>query len=71
MDKEEEQKVSLLQVTASVLASFLGVQSGKKYERDFTHGKPHHYIIIGLVGTALFVLLVWGVAKLVVHLAGV
>lgn len=60
---------SLWQVTKSVFAAFLGVQSSKNYQRDFSHGKPSQYIIIGLVGVLLFILTVVGVVKLVLSLA--
>ena len=66
---EETPKLGLLQVLASVLASFLGVQSNEKRERDFTQGRARDFIIVGLVLTLLFILLVWGVVKLVMSLA--
>ena len=62
---------NLLQVMASVLASMFGVQSNKRREQDFTHGKPIHYISIGLLFTVLFVLFISALVKLVLHLAGV
>ncbi len=62
-------KPSFWQIVTSVLASFLGVQSSKNRERDFQHGKPGHFIIIGLVLTTVFVLVVWGVVQLVLKLA--
>ena len=62
---------SLLQVFGSVLASMFGVQSNRRREQDFVHGKPSQYIVIGLLVTLLFILLVWGVVKLVMRLAGV
>ncbi len=46
----------LLAVMQSVGAAMLGVQSSKNKERDFTHGKPWHFVIGGLVGTLLFLL---------------
>ncbi len=60
---------TLRQVIASVLWSFLGVQSERNRARDFTHGKPGPYIAVGLALTALFVLLLWGVVRLVTGLA--
>jgi hypothetical protein len=60
-----------LDVVKSVMAGFLGVQSEKNRERDFAHGSPVHYVIIGLIATLLFVLSVWGVVILVLKLAGV
>ena len=57
-------------VLRSVLSAFLGVQSNRNRERDFTHGKLSHFVVVGLVVTTLFVLLVFGVVRLVLHLAG-
>jgi hypothetical protein len=62
---------SILAVLGSVLSSMFGVQSSRKREEDFTHGKPSQYIMIGLLVTVVFVLTVWGVVKLVMNLAGV
>jgi hypothetical protein len=62
---------SLLGVLGSVLASMFGVQSNRKREEDFTHGKPSQYVIIGLLVTVAFVLTVWGVVSLVMKVAGV
>ncbi|MGW8229034.1 MAG: DUF2970 domain-containing protein [Gammaproteobacteria bacterium] len=62
---------SLLEVLGSVLASMFGVQSNRKREQDFVHGKPSQYIVIGLLVTLVFILTVWGVVKLVMKLAGV
>ena len=62
---------SLLGVLGSVLASKFGVQSSRKREEDFTHGKPSQYVIIGLLVTIVFMLAVWGVVSLVMKLAGV
>ena len=61
---EQNDKVGLLDVAKSVGAAFFGVQSSRNRERDFTHGKPVHYIVIGLIATACFVLLMWGLVQL-------
>tara|TARA_R110000764_G_scaffold85085_1_gene165745 strand:- start:191 stop:385 length:195 start_codon:yes stop_codon:yes gene_type:complete len=55
----------------SVLAAALGVQSNRARERDFSQGKPSHFIILGVAFTGLFVLIVLGVVKLVLRLSGV
>lgn len=62
---------SLLDVLGSVLASMFGVQSNRRREQDFVHGKPSQYIVIGLFVTLVFILTVWGVVNLVMKLAGV
>lgn len=64
-------KPSLWQVVKSVLSSFFGVQSTANRERDFQHGSPAQFVIVGLLFTALFILTVWGLVKLVLYLAGV
>ncbi len=71
-DRKNEPKVpSFLDVLGSVLASMFGVQSNRKREEDFTHGKPSQYIVIGLIVTIVFILTIWGVVKLVMKLAGI
>lgn len=55
-DKQEQvQPPTLWEVFKSVNASFFGVQSSANRERDFKHGKAHHYIILGVVMTAVFI----------------
>jgi len=48
-----------LQVAQSVGAALIGVQSSKNRERDFKTGKPLHFIIGGLIGTLLFIFIIW------------
>jgi len=55
----ERSGTGFLNVMQSVAAAMIGVQSRKNKERDFTHGKPIHFIVGGLVGTALFLLVIW------------
>ena len=69
-DNEESKPPSLLSVLGSVLASMFGVQSSRKREKDFVHGKAWHYIIIGLMVTVVFVLTLWAVVSIVMKLAG-
>ncbi len=70
MNDEQEKNLTFRQMLGSVLAAALGVQSGKNRARDFSHGKPSHFIILGVGFTVLFVLIVLGVVKLVLYLAG-
>jgi hypothetical protein len=69
-NSEERSGTGLGRALRSVLSAFLGVQSNRNRERDFTHGKLSHFVVVGLVVTTLFVLLVVGVVRLVLHLAG-
>lgn len=59
---------SLFSVMGSVAASMFGVQSSRKHDEDFKHGKASTYIIVGLIATLMFILGVWGVVRLVVSI---
>lgn len=64
-----KKKLSFFQVFSSVVASFAGVQSNEKRERDFTQGRASHFIIVGVILTLLFILGVWGVVNVAMSLA--
>ncbi|MFZ6049515.1 DUF2970 domain-containing protein [Pseudomonas sp. CR3202] len=70
-DKNHDQPLSFREMLQSVLAAAFGVQSGKNRARDFSRGKPSHFIILGLLFTAIFVVVLYGLVRLVLHLAGV
>ncbi len=63
-----DQTPSTWQVFKSVLASFFGVQKEANRQRDFTHGKPSQFIIIGLILTLVFIALVYLAVKIALHL---
>ena len=60
-------KPSLLSVIKSVIAAFVGVQSDKNRQHDFTHGSLSTYIAVGLVATLLFIFVL---AKFAAWIAG-
>lgn len=66
---QDDRKLGFLQVLGSVVSSFVGVQKDATRERDFKHGRPRDFILVGVLLTILFVLSVWGVVQLVMHLA--
>jgi hypothetical protein len=49
----------------AVFWGFLGVRRKSEYEADTQRLKPQHVIAAGLVAAALFVLVLFGVVKLV------
>jgi hypothetical protein len=51
----------------SVASAFLGVQSDKNRERDFTEGKFSHFVIIGLLGVILFIGALISIVSLVLN----
>lgn len=71
--KDEQQgqpRMRRRDMISTVLFGALGVQSNKARERDFTHGKPSHFIYFGIGFMLVFVLALVGIVKLVTHLAG-
>ncbi|MED5608889.1 MULTISPECIES: DUF2970 domain-containing protein [Pseudomonas] len=70
-DDSQNRPPSFWQMLQSVLAAAFGVQSGKNRARDFSHGKPSHFIFLGVAFTLVFVLLLYALVRLVLHLAGV
>lgn len=51
----DDGRMTLWRTAQSVGASLFGVQSSRNRQRDFSHGKPSHFIVIGLLAVALFV----------------
>ncbi len=70
-ERHDERAPSLWQTMLSVLAAFFGVQSRNNRERDFSRGKASHFIILGVVMTALFIAVVVFAVKFALHQAGV
>ena len=71
MNDENNKSPSLLDVARSVLWAMLGVQKSKNHERDFKYGKPSQYIIVGIIGVAIFITIIITVVKFALSMAGV
>ena len=69
-NRTADRQVSTWTIVKSTLAAAIGVQSEEARRRDFSHGRATPFIVAGLIGTALFVLILLGVVKLVISLAG-
>lgn len=61
---EPAQSLSLLQMVGSILASFFGVQSLERRERDFKLGKARAFILVGILMTIIW----YSAISLIVHL---
>ncbi|SIQ90553.1 DUF2970 domain-containing protein [Aquipseudomonas alcaligenes] len=68
---DNDKPLSFREMLQSVLAAAFGVQSGKNRARDFSRGRPSHFIALGLMFTALFVVVLFALVQLVLYLAGV
>lgn len=66
MPSNDKKTPSLWQMIHSILAAMLGVQTSKAHQRDFTHGKPWVFILLGIVAVTLFVLLLFAVVNFVI-----
>ena len=53
--KPEHSTLNLKELSGSVAAAALGVQSSENRERDFSRGKLHQFVLAGVLATALFV----------------
>lgn len=62
---EKRPGLKFLQMLFSSLAAGFGVQSGKNRQRDFGHGDPKRFVILGIVMTGVFLLTMMGIVKLV------
>jgi len=65
----DERPLTFWQIAGSTAAAALGVQKRANRERDFSRGKPMHFIIAGVIFTAVFVLVVALVVQTVLRSA--
>lgn len=70
-DPAQNKPPTFWQVLHSVMAAAFGVQSAKNRTRDFSHGKPGLFLLLGLLFTGVFALTLFGIVKLVLYVAGV
>ncbi len=66
---EKQKKITPFSFMGSIIAAWFGVQTRANRERDFEHGKFHHFVIGGIIFAVLFILLVAGIVKVVMHFA--
>jgi hypothetical protein len=66
LKKATQRKLSFAATMKAVFWSFFGVRKRSDYEADTQHLNPLHVIIAGVVGAALFVLVLVLVVKAVV-----
>jgi hypothetical protein len=69
-EQQTEQPLTLMQLIGSALAAASGVQSSKNRARDFSRGTPLQFIIVGVLFTAVFVLLLIGFVNLLLSYIG-
>ena len=73
MAEQEHEKdgLTVWQIIYSTMAAMFGVQKNERRIRDFSKGKPHQFIIAGLIATTIFVLTIILVVQLVLRAAGI
>ncbi len=72
MAEQEHEKdgLTVWQIIYSTMAAMFGVQKNERRIRDFSKGKPHQFIIAGLIAATIFVLTIILVVQLVLRAAG-
>jgi len=55
-----------LNTLKSAMSAAIGVQSEANRKRDFSHGKPIHFIIAGLLVTLMFLLVIGLLVKVII-----
>ncbi len=73
MAEQEHEKdgLTVWQIIYSTMAAMFGVQKNERRIRDFSKGKPHQFIIAGLIAVTIFVLTIILVVQLVLRAAGI
>lgn len=64
-----ERKASISQVAKAVFWSFLGIRRRTAHEADAVRLKPVQVVVAGLIGAALFILVLLLVVRLVISSA--
>ena len=59
--------LNLAKIILSILSSFIGIQSNKNRERDFSSNKPIAFIITGILLTFFFILLLYSIVDYLVE----
>lgn len=65
MAEQPSSQPNLLQIVGSALSAAFGVQNRKTLERDFASVSAKTFIIVGIIGTVLFISLILLVVRLV------
>lgn len=65
-NKPSDRGTGLANVLKSAAAAAFGVQSQANRERDFTSGKPIHFIIAGVLATLIFLVCVGLFVKIMI-----
>lgn len=69
--QSDEKKASVFQVAKAVLWSFVGIRRRAEHEADAVRITPVQMVVAGLIGAALFVVLLLTVVRIVIKSAGV
>ena len=65
----ETKRPGLLNLLQSVAAAAFGVQSEKKRQQDFQHGKPGDYIALGVIFVIVFIITLVVIVNMVLNSA--
>ena len=66
---EKSDKQSIKQVISAVFGAFLGVRSSKDHKDDNAKISASSYIIVGIIGTVLFIGTLLSIVQLIIYLS--
>lgn len=64
-DGEPARRGSALRAVSAVLGAFVGIRKSSARDKDLASLKPIHVIVAGVLGAALFVLIIVTVVRLI------
>ena len=67
-EKEKSGKQSIKQTFGAVFGAFLGVRSSKDHNDDNEKISARSYIIVGIIGTIIFIGVLQTIVQVIIHL---
>lgn len=64
-EQRPRRRLTVWEIAKSTVAAFFGVQTPQARERDFEQGNPLAFIIAGIIGTAIFVIVLIVIVNLI------
>ena len=64
-EERQDRKSSPLRAVSAVLGAFIGIRKSADRDKDLASLKPIHVIVAGVIGAALFVLVIVTLVRLI------
>jgi hypothetical protein len=54
---------SIKHIIKSILGAFIGIQNEEHAKKDFEQGSLHYYVIGGIIGVLVLIILIYGAVR--------